>query len=124
MNYGVDCHSLQYLRYSRIAADVVRSEVQVMRHLNFNLAKISDTIMTAMRVDAAAQWFGKMPPDLGLTARVRGSDWIYAYSEVFLRRLDLLAGLEQSVVCRRFCAQSIVAAAGRATGRICRGIAG
>jgi ubiquinol-cytochrome c reductase cytochrome c1 subunit len=29
------------------------------------------------------KWFGKMPPDLSLISRVRGSDWIYTYLKSF-----------------------------------------
>ena len=28
-------------------------------------------------------WFGKMPPDLSVISRVRGSDWIYTYLKSF-----------------------------------------
>ncbi|ACA12816.1 cytochrome c1 [Xylella fastidiosa subsp. multiplex] len=83
MNYCVGCHSLKYLRYSRIAADLGLSEVQVMSTLNVTGAKFGDTIMTGMPVDTSEQWFGKIPPDLSLVARVRGSDWIYTYLRSF-----------------------------------------
>ena len=32
---------------------------------------------------APTKWFGKMPPDLSVIARVRGSDWIYTYLKSF-----------------------------------------
>ncbi|HHW4679027.1 MAG TPA: cytochrome c1 [Xylella sp.] len=83
MHYCVSCHSLKYLRYSRVAADLRLSDVQVMTQLNFTGGKIGDLIMTGMPVDVAVQSFGKMPPDLSLTARVRGSDWIYTYLKSF-----------------------------------------
>ena len=36
-----------------------------------------------MTEDHAKQFFGKMPPDLSVIARVRGSDWIYTYLKSF-----------------------------------------
>lgn len=83
MNYCSGCHSLKYLRYSRMAADLGLSEREVMDNLNFTDASIGDPIGVAMPADAAATWFGKAPPDLSLSARVRGTDWIYSYLHSF-----------------------------------------
>ena len=43
----------------------------------------------------ASKWFGKMPPDLSLISRVRGSDWIYTYLKSFYLDEVASAGLEQ-----------------------------
>jgi len=83
MNYCVSCHSLQYLRYSRVGADLGLTEEQVMQNLNFTGAKYGETIRTAMTAADGEQWFGKAPPDLSLTARSRGIDWIYTYLKSF-----------------------------------------
>jgi ubiquinol-cytochrome c reductase cytochrome c1 subunit len=83
MNYCSGCHSLKYLRYSRLAADLGLSEEEVMQNLNFTGGKIGDHIENAMPHDAAGKWFGKAPPDLSLIARVRGTDWIYTYLRSF-----------------------------------------
>jgi len=83
MNYCSGCHSLKYLRYSRMASDLGLSEEEVMNHLNFTGAKIGDHIEAAMPRDGATQWFGKAPPDLSLIARVRGADWLYTYQKSF-----------------------------------------
>ncbi len=77
------CHSLQYLRYSRMAEDLGLSEDQVMANLNFTGAKVGDHMMSTMPAAKAEKWFGKAPPDLSLTARVRGTDWIYTYLKSF-----------------------------------------
>src|SRR5690554_4873322 len=74
MNYCSGCHSLQYLRYSRMAEDLGLSEEEVMENLNFTGAKFGEPILTAMPAEGAAQWFGTAPPDLSLTSRVRGPD--------------------------------------------------
>ncbi len=83
MNYCSGCHSLKYLRYSRMAEDLGLSEDEVMANLNFTGAKIGEQINVAMPPAGAAKWFGKMPPDLTLEARVKGSDWIYTYLKSF-----------------------------------------
>jgi ubiquinol-cytochrome c reductase cytochrome c1 subunit len=77
------CHSLQYMRYSRMAADLGLSEDEVMQNLVFTGGKIGDQVHVSMTEDQAKQFFGKMPPDLSLIARVRGSDWIYTYLKSF-----------------------------------------
>lgn len=85
--YCASCHSLQYMRYSRLARDLGLTEAQVMTHLNHTGAKFGDTIRATMPAgigdDAIGgeDWFGKAPPDLSLTARARndGPNWIYSY---------------------------------------------
>jgi ubiquinol-cytochrome c reductase cytochrome c1 subunit len=54
-----------------------------MSNLNFTGAKFGEQVQVAMPHDPATKWFGKMPPDLSLIARVRGSDWIYTYLKSF-----------------------------------------
>jgi ubiquinol-cytochrome c reductase cytochrome c1 subunit len=83
LNYCSGCHSLKYLRYSRMAEDLGLSEDEVMNNLNFTGAKFGETIQTAMTPEHAQQAFGKMPPDLSLISRVRGDDWIYTYLKSF-----------------------------------------
>jgi ubiquinol-cytochrome c reductase cytochrome c1 subunit len=83
MNYCVGCHSLKYMRYSRIADDLGLSEEQVMNNLNFTGAKFGEHVISPMPVAGGEKWFGKAPPDLSLIARVRGSDWIYTYLKSF-----------------------------------------
>ena len=72
MNYCSGCHSLQYVRYSRVAEDLGLTEEQAMRNLNFTGAKFGETIQAAMPAADATQFFGKAPPDLSLVARSRG----------------------------------------------------
>ncbi|KGQ18645.1 Ubiquinol cytochrome C oxidoreductase, cytochrome C1 subunit [Lysobacter dokdonensis DS-58] len=83
INYCSGCHSLKYLRYSRMAEDLGLSEDEVMGNLNMSGVKYGETIGTAMTPEHAQQAFGKMPPDLSLIARVRGNDWIYTYLKSF-----------------------------------------
>jgi ubiquinol-cytochrome c reductase cytochrome c1 subunit len=81
MNYCSGCHSLKYVRYNRIAADLRIPESEIS-NLMFSTDKAFDTIGTAMPADAEA-WFGKQPPDLSLMARARGVDYIYAFLKGF-----------------------------------------
>ncbi|MEO6263470.1 MAG: cytochrome c1 [Luteimonas sp.] len=83
MNYCSGCHSLQYLRYSRMAEDLGLGEDEMMDNLNFTGAKFGEQVQVALTEDHAIQFFGKMPPDLSVIARVRGSDWIYSYLKSF-----------------------------------------
>jgi Cytochrome c1 len=83
MNYCSGCHSLKYLRYSRIAEDLGLTEDQVQANLNFTGSKVGDQVRVALTDADATKFFGKMPPDLSVIARVRGSDWISAYLKSF-----------------------------------------
>lgn len=82
-NYCVGCHSLKYMRYSRIAGDLGLSETDVMQNLNFTGAKFDDPVVSHMPAEPAAKWFGKDPPDLSLEVAARGSDWVYTYLNTF-----------------------------------------
>ena len=83
MNYCSGCHSLKYLRYSRMGEDLGLTEDEVMKNLNFTGAKFGEQINVSLKADDATKWFGKMPPDLSVISRVRGSDWIYTYLKSF-----------------------------------------
>lgn len=83
MNYCSGCHSLKYLRYSRMAEDLGLGEDEVMANLNLTGAKFGEQVQVAMTAEHAKLYFGKMPPDLSVESRVRGSDWIYSYLKSF-----------------------------------------
>jgi len=83
MNYCSGCHSLQYLRYSRIAEDLKLDPKDVEANFMFAGGKIGDPVTSSMPAADGTKWFGKAPPDLSLEARAKGSDWIYAYLKSF-----------------------------------------
>ncbi|MEJ8567403.1 cytochrome c1 [Elongatibacter sediminis] len=83
VNYCLSCHSAQYMRYNRLVEDLGLSEDQVMNNLVFSDAKIGETMDIAMRPEQATAWLGKAPPDLSLSARSRGTDWLYTYLLTF-----------------------------------------
>lgn len=83
MNYCVGCHSLQYVRYSRLAEDLELSEDQLKDNLIFGVDKINSNVEVAMSKDQSRAWFNALPPDLSLSGRSRGVDWLYSYLKSF-----------------------------------------
>ena len=82
-NYCVGCHSLKFVRYSRIAEDLGLSEQEVMGNLNMTGAKFGDPVVSHMPEESATTFFGKAPPDLSLEVRAKGADWVYGYLNSF-----------------------------------------
>ena len=83
MGYCLGCHSLKYMRYSRMADDLSITEEQLRKYLIFTDAKPADYITTSMPAADAESWFGKTPPDLSLETRARGPDWVYEFLKTF-----------------------------------------
>lgn len=83
VNYCLGCHSLQYVRYNSLIDDLGLTEEQVADNLMFTAEKPTEMMNIAMQADDAERWFGVTPPDLSLTARSRGTDWIYTYLRSF-----------------------------------------
>jgi ubiquinol-cytochrome c reductase cytochrome c1 subunit len=85
VNYCMGCHSLEYLRYKRMAEDLRMPPELVQENLNFAGDKIGDQMVTAMDPDEAKKWFGATPPDLTMVNRRRSADWIYSYLTNFYK---------------------------------------
>ncbi|MEO1080561.1 MAG: ubiquinol-cytochrome c reductase [Pseudomonadota bacterium] len=84
MNYCMGCHSLQYARYNRVAADLGIPEDMMQGNLIFDPAvKVGALMDNAMDGDRAKKWFGAEPPDLTLVARARQPEWLYTYLRNF-----------------------------------------
>jgi ubiquinol-cytochrome c reductase cytochrome c1 subunit len=83
INYCSGCHSAQYVRYNRVAADLGISDADLKANLMFASDKPADTIRSALKADDARTWFGNAPPDLSLIARSRGTDYLYAFLRGF-----------------------------------------
>lgn len=82
-NYCFGCHSMKYARYERAATDLgIPSEI-FEENLILGDAKIGELMTISMPEDQAKIWFGSAPPDLTLSARLRGPDWIYNYLRGF-----------------------------------------
>jgi ubiquinol-cytochrome c reductase cytochrome c1 subunit len=84
VNYCLNCHSAQYMRYSRLQ-DLGLTEQQIKDYLVPAGAKVGDTMAVAMTKQDAKAWFGVAPPDLSVESRVRGADWLYTYLRSFYR---------------------------------------
>jgi ubiquinol-cytochrome c reductase cytochrome c1 subunit len=84
VNYCLNCHSAQYMRYNRLTA-LGLTEQEIRDNLMFGQGKIGDTMTVAMRKSDAKAWFGVAPPDLSVIARARGADWLYNYFRSFYR---------------------------------------
>lgn len=81
-NYCQSCHSAEYMRYQRLAQDLDLTEEMVEQNLIWGDRDITDYIISAMPEESAG-WFGVQPPDLTLTARSRGPNWIYSFLKGF-----------------------------------------
>jgi ubiquinol-cytochrome c reductase cytochrome c1 subunit len=83
MAYCSGCHSLKYIRYSRVGADLKISDEALAQLLVRPGDKPTDYIKTSMPAADAQEWFGKPPPDLSLVTRSRGSDWVFNFLTTF-----------------------------------------
>ncbi len=83
VNYCLSCHSAQFQRYNRMARDIGLTDDQVIENLMFASDKVGSTMTVAMSRADGKTWFGAAPPDLSLTARSRGVDWLYTYLRTF-----------------------------------------
>jgi len=83
MAYCSGCHSLKFVRYSRVCVDLSIAEDQCLALLVRPGDKAVDYIKAPMPAADATEWFGKAPPDLSLVARSRGPDWIFNFLTTF-----------------------------------------
>ena len=82
-NYCFGCHSLKYARYERTANDI-QVPINIMEeNILVGDTKIGQLMTNSMLPDQAKVWFGNPPPDLTLSARLRGPDWLYNYLRGF-----------------------------------------
>lgn len=79
INNCLGCHSAQYMRYERMAEDLEIPIDILKKNLLFTSERPGDPMLTSMPKDLAKKWFGVVPPDLTLEARLRGADWVYSY---------------------------------------------
>jgi ubiquinol-cytochrome c reductase cytochrome c1 subunit len=83
MSYCSGCHSMKYLRYSRVGQDLNIPEDLLKANLMFTSDKTGDHILSSLKKEDGAKWFGQAPPDLTLETRARGEDWVYSYLRSF-----------------------------------------
>ncbi len=86
VNYCMGCHSLKYLRYQRLNQDIGIPEETIQENLIWTPdTNVLDPMTNAMTVQQAEAWFGAPAPDLTLSTRRRGEDWVYTYLNTFYR---------------------------------------
>ena len=82
-NFCMGCHSLEFSRYNRVAADLGLTEADIKpliftRDDDDNIHKPGALMVNALRTKDAVRWFGIAPPDLTVIARSKGGgDWLY-----------------------------------------------
>jgi ubiquinol-cytochrome c reductase cytochrome c1 subunit len=84
VNYCLNCHGAQYMRYNRLT-DLGLTEAQIRDNLVFTDAKVGDTMKVALTAKDGKAMFGTAPPDLTVVGRSRGADWLYTYLRTFYR---------------------------------------
>lgn len=84
VNYCLNCHGAQYMRYNRLT-DLGLTEAQIREHLILTDAKVGDTMKVALSVADGKAMFGVAPPDLSVIGRARSADWLYTYLRGFYR---------------------------------------
>ena len=89
VDYCFSCHAASYMRYNRIARDTGMTDAELREALIFTTndkgepTKVGSLMKVAMTDDYAKTAFGTTVPDLTLTARARGADWLYTYLRTF-----------------------------------------
>lgn len=85
VNYCLSCHSASFMRYNRLGRDLHISEAVLRENFMFGTDKTGNTMTVALNRLEAEKYFGIAPPDLSVTARSRGADWLYTYLMTFYR---------------------------------------
>lgn len=85
VNYCLSCHSASFMRYNRLGRDLNISESVLKENFMFGTDKPGDTMTIALNRQEAERYFGVAPPDLSVTARSRGPDWLHTYMMTFYR---------------------------------------
>ena len=96
VNNCQSCHSMEYMRYSRIGQDLQWSEDELRAQLNMS-GSIYDSIKSPLDPEQGELAYGIAPPDLSLRARVRGSDWILTFLKGFYPDPDSPTGYNNVV---------------------------
>ena len=86
VNYCSGCHSAVHMRYGHLVNDLGIPEDLLRTHLIYTDSTPASGMISAMPTEQAADWFHQaVPPDLTLSAKLRGADWLYAYMRSFYR---------------------------------------
>jgi ubiquinol-cytochrome c reductase cytochrome c1 subunit len=97
-HYCLGCHSLKQIRYSRLSKDLHVDESRLREILLFGENKIHDPVLSAFSPELAADLFGAAPPDLSLTVRSKGADWVYTYLKSFYEDESRPLGVNNAIL--------------------------
>jgi len=97
VNYCLSCHSASYMRYNRMGADLGISDKEIEKYMGFitdkeGKFKVGALMQANLSADEAKAAFNTVPPDLSLTARSRGPEWIYTYLRSFYQDEKAVSG--------------------------------
>ena len=84
VNYCLNCHGAQYMRYNRLT-ELGLTEAQIRDNLILTESKFGDTMKVALSPRDGKAMFGASPPDLSVIGRSRDADWLYTYLRTFYR---------------------------------------
>jgi len=98
VNYCLGCHSAQYVRYNRMAADLGLTEQQLIDNLMFTADSPHQAMRIGINAEDAKRWFGVVPPDLSLIARSRGADYVYTFLRSFYADPSKASGWNNTVL--------------------------
>ena len=91
VNYCSGCHSAVNLRYNRLR-DIGLTDQQIKDNLILGDQKVGDLMTISTNPKDAKAWFGKVPPDMSVVARSRGTDWLYTYFRTYYKDPDSPTG--------------------------------
>ena len=91
------CHSAQYVRYGRLEEDLKIPRTLLRKHLMPVAVGIGDTMQSAALTEEMEVWFNSSAPDLSLIAKLRGTNWLYAYLRGFYRDEASFTGWNNTV---------------------------
>lgn len=98
-NYCMACHEAELIRYNRIGRDLGLDDELVEQYLMFMPdAQLFDGMTNAMSNEDAQDWFGAPAPDLSLTARRHGADWVYTFLNSFYQDDSSSTGVNNLVL--------------------------
>lgn len=78
--YCFACHSLAYMRYGRLRADLQEDSNTTATAFYFDTdKKNADLILSPMTPEASTMAFGRPAADLSLVTRARSPEWVYTF---------------------------------------------
>lgn len=104
VNYCMGCHSAKYHRWMHVAEDLGIPDSVVEENLIWitdeagTKAQVGSLMTVAMGEEYGSDIFGNPPPDLTLSTRSRGADWVYNYLRTFYLDEDSPTGVNNPVL--------------------------